>query len=195
MPETLVSSFYKSGLADGEQAFEDEVTGVRVTRLALEVLNETVVEALEKAARYDPSRAPKPWLLGIAANIIKRKKADRAKMNRREESVEDRLLPGDIEAQNDAELFDQIAALDPGMFEAIAQDGPEVVFEATDSVAAMLRLIPAEDRRVISLAVVHGLDGEALALALRIKPGAARVRLHRALKRLREALDSKGGVA
>jgi DNA-directed RNA polymerase specialized sigma24 family protein len=39
----------------------------------------------------------------------------------------------------------------------------------------------------LRLAVLHDLTGEALAQELGIKPGAARVRLHRALNRLREA--------
>jgi len=48
-----------------------------------------------------------------------------------------------------------------------------------------LVLLSPDDQRVIRLAVLAEVDGEALAAALGITAGAARVRLHRAIKRLR----------
>ncbi|HEY6065184.1 MAG TPA: RNA polymerase sigma factor [Thermoanaerobaculia bacterium] len=51
--------------------------------------------------------------------------------------------------------------------------------------AAALARLAAADREVLVLARFHGLSGAELAAALECSTGAARVRLHRALKRLR----------
>jgi DNA-directed RNA polymerase specialized sigma24 family protein len=57
--------------------------------------------------------------------------------------------------------------------------------ENDEQVNAMMAGVSPDDQRVLRLAILHGLDGEALAEALGCNPGAARVRLHRALNRLR----------
>src|SRR3974390_781362 len=57
------------GLARGED----------VTSVALEVLQQVVLEALDHADRFDSTGQPMAWLLGIAINIIKRNKAERIK--------------------------------------------------------------------------------------------------------------------
>jgi RNA polymerase sigma-70 factor (ECF subfamily) len=62
------------------------------------------------------------------------------------------------------------------------------------AVAALLEHVPVSDREVLRLALIHELDGESLARALGVRPGAARVRLHRALGRLREAVIRDGSA-
>src|SRR5262249_23098432 len=113
----------------------------------------------------------------------------------REQPVEERGLSSSLESQSDADWSDQLAARDPALFEAIAQDGPEEKLMADEGFTAMLGLVPKDDGRAISSAIAGGLDGEALARELQVKPGTARVRLYRALKRLRAAIESKGGEA
>ena len=54
-----------------------------------------------------------------------------------------------------------------------------------EDVHVLLSALASEDERVLRLAIMNGLDGVSLAKALNITPGAARVRLHRALGRLR----------
>jgi RNA polymerase sigma-70 factor (ECF subfamily) len=56
-----------------------------------------------------------------------------------------------------------------------------------------LSRLPADDREVISLSRFQDLPYEEVAEALGCSPGAARVRLHRALKRLRGILDELEG--
>jgi DNA-directed RNA polymerase specialized sigma24 family protein len=46
---------------------------------AAEIVQEVAVEATEHADRFTLGRRPVPWLLGIALNIIKRKKVEDAK--------------------------------------------------------------------------------------------------------------------
>jgi len=161
----------RSGLASGH---------TRAKSVASELLGELTVEALANADRFDPTRQAYPWFLGIAANLIRRKQAEQGKLNRREPLARDMAADPAI---SDDEVFDRLFPPrnhDPG--EAMEQD---------QQVEALLRLVSADDQKAIRLAVLHELDGAALANALGMKPGAARVRLHRALLRLRKALESQ----
>src|SRR5436190_7473517 len=76
---TLRVFVFKSGLAKGEA----------VREIADEVLQETAIEALNAAHRFDNSRQPRAWLLGIAVNIIKRKRSLGAIKRRNEVAVHD----------------------------------------------------------------------------------------------------------
>lgn len=151
--------------------------GESVKEVALELLSEVVAEALEHADRFDSSRQPMAWLLGIAANLIKQKQAEIAKRAQREVFVRN-LFDTNQDTLSDGELFDRIASLTIGP----AQD-----LESNEQATKILALVSEEDRKVLRLSVLHGLNGEELARELGIKPGAARVRFHRALNRLRGA--------
>jgi DNA-directed RNA polymerase specialized sigma24 family protein len=66
-----------------------------------------------------------------------------------------------------------------------------------ENAEGLLALVSAQDREVLGLAVINGLDGKSVAHALKIKQGAARKRLHVALNNLRDAVikreaNSKG---
>jgi len=176
--ETLLGTlrFYvvRAGLADHQGA----------TLAAVELLDELTVEALEHADRFRPSGQPVAWLLGIAANLIKRRQAERAARDRREPLVFD-LYPGRRDALSEDELFDRLAALD------ISHQGQDL--ETDEEVAAILAHVSEDDQRVLRLAVLHDLNGRELAQALGVTPGAARVRLHRALNRLRDAWKAQEG--
>ena len=159
----------RAGLAGSEDA-------------ASELLNSVVVEALSHAQRYDPARPPRAWLLGIAANLVHRRQAEAARLNLREPLAGDLLeerqespgLDGD-------ELFELLAAhaAEPGG----AGFGED--FEARDGLFGALKLLSVDERRVVQLFAQGNLDGDALAAVLHVTPGAARVRLHRALGHLR----------
>lgn len=177
---TLRLYVLRAGLAHGDAA-----------DAADELLNEVVVEALAHAERFRPSEQPKAWLLGIAANLIKRRQVERAKRNRREPLVSDLSGPDVAGTLSEEELFDRLVALSKT---GLATAGPEADLESQESVALLLALVPVADQQILRLAILHELNGELLARALHISPGAARVRLHRALNRLRAALAEKEGV-
>ena len=144
---------------------------------ASELLNEVVAEALEHEDRFNPSRQPRAWLLGIAANLIRREQAELARLDRREPLARD-LYPGD--EPSDDEVFDWLAVFDGA--ETLAE------LEGNETVKALLAGVSADDASVLRLAILSGLDGDALARELGTTPGAARVRLHRALNRLRRTV-------
>jgi RNA polymerase sigma-70 factor (ECF subfamily) len=136
---------------------------------------------LEHADRFDPNGQPRAWLQGIAANLIKRRQAKRARLNRREPLVRD-LYDSDSELISDEEIFDYFATL------VDTTNDPSQMMESDEAVSALLEGIPPNEQRVLQLAIVTGLDGKTLARELGISPGAARVRLHRALNNLRHIM-------
>lgn len=165
---TLRLYVLRSGLAYGEQA----------QVVALELLQETVVEALDHADRYRVDSQPMAWLLGIAINLMKRRKVTSARQAQRE------ILLGKLTQQmpqaiSEADLLDHLIAF--------PQAGPEQEIEADEQARDLLGLVSTEDQRVLHLALLVGCDSEALAKRLGTNPGTARMRQHRALKRLRAA--------
>jgi RNA polymerase sigma factor (sigma-70 family) len=164
----LRSYVKRMGLASGED----------VSAVAIEVLQEVVLEALDHADRFDQTGQPMAWLLGIAINVIKRNKAELIKRSQRELSIGDLSLMQE-EHLSESELFDQLTA------ESSA--GPDQEIAANEQAELLLSLVSPEDQHILMLAFLQGFEREALAEKLGISPGATRVRLHRALKRLRLA--------
>ncbi|HLX41596.1 MAG TPA: sigma-70 family RNA polymerase sigma factor [Ktedonobacteraceae bacterium] len=156
-------------------------TGDAIKPTALEILQETVIEALHHADRYDPSRRIMAWLLGIALNVIRRKKAETLKRRQRELSFSQltRLYSEAPEPISENDLLDQLIAS--------SQMGPEQTIESDEQVNALLSLVSIGDQQILRLALLEDFEGEALARRLGITSGATRVRLHRALHRLRTA--------
>lgn len=165
---TLRSYVQRMGLARGEQ----------VPTVALEVLQDVVIEALDHADRFNATGQPMAWLLGIAMNVIKRKKVEFAKRSQRELSIA-LFCPSQQGIFSEEELFDQIAV------HTLA--GPEQELEANEQALSMLSLVSQEDQTILRLAFLYGFERDALAEKLGITSGAARTRLHRALSRLRTA--------
>lgn len=165
---TLRVYVLRGGLAQGQGA----------DAVAAELLGEVTMQAVASAERFRPGARPMPWLLGIAANLVKRQQVARAKRARREPLVAEVVGRGG-EGLSEAELFDRLGA--------VAASNPGQALEADETVAEILGRVSPDDAEVIRLAVLHDLNGEELGRVLDITPGAARVRLHRALNRLRAA--------
>ncbi len=164
------------GLAQGDE----------VGPVALDVLQDVALEALAHAERFTPSRAPQAWLLGIAVNVIRRKKVDRARRARREVPIQ-QVFPvfEEAEAERASETGHGSDTRDGSA--AQVATGSEIALEAHEQAEGLLALIPAEEREVLRLAILEDFDGDELAERLGVTPGAARMRLHRALGRLRAA--------
>ena len=162
----------KSRLAFGDDA----------VRVADDVLNDLVREALNHAHRFDPSRPPKAWLLGIAVNLIRRRQAKQIAQNQREPLIRD-LYPHTQQDYSDGDLFDRLSRY--------TDENPERVLESEAAVDTLLSLVSQSDQEIIRLAILDDLNGDALAHRLGISAGAARVRLHRALNRLRIARQTQ----
>ena len=162
----------RMGLAHGNQ----------VPEVALEIFQETASEALAHADRFAGSIQPMPLLLGIAANMIRRRKVEQAKRYQREELLSDL-------ARRHSDLSDENALLE-NLLPPVTS-GPAQIIESNDEAAAMLALVSQEDQRVLRLAVLDGHQHATLARELGTTPGTARMRLHRALNRLRAAWKAR----
>lgn len=138
---------------------------------ACELWQEVVVEALRHEDRFQRNAQPRPWLLGIATNLIKRRQQSIQRRESREPLV------GDLQAEAGTDdIFDWLAN---------RIDQPDQS-DVEEEVTALLNHLSAPDQRLVQLAFWNNLDGNAIAQTLRITPGLARVRLHRALRQLRQ---------
>jgi RNA polymerase sigma-70 factor (ECF subfamily) len=99
--------------------------------------------------------------------------------------------------QSDNELFDRLIAIArKKIAEASSACSPLTDlardYEANPVAESMLARCSNEDQTILRLAILEELDGDAVARRLGVPPGTARVRLHRAIKRLRNRLEGEG---
>jgi RNA polymerase sigma factor (sigma-70 family) len=153
--------------------------GLEATLTPQELLNEVVIEAMTYPERFEAVEAPLGWLIGVGANLIKRHQERDYRKAHREPLARD-LMSSLEHEMSDAEIFDTLTQF------AIPDPAHEV--EAKTEVNRILALVSTADQEVLRLAILNGLDDEMLAHELGTTPGAARVRLHRALRRLKTVL-------
>jgi RNA polymerase sigma-70 factor (ECF subfamily) len=143
---------------------------------AADLTAEVFLAAIDAAHRYRPGRgAPKAWLYGIARTVVA---ADRRQAGR-EQSREQRLRASALLDEDDAA---QIEA----RIEAAAR--LRHLYEAMD------RLSDPE-RAILELVAIDELTLTEAAAAAGVRPVTARVRLHRARRKLRAELEAPSAEA
>ncbi|MFF7948729.1 RNA polymerase sigma factor [Streptomyces griseorubiginosus] len=134
---------------------------------------EIFLAVLDSAHTYRASRgSERAWLYGIARNVVSSERRRVARETDRDRRISGRRL---LEPDDIARLEDKLDAESPGR----------------RALAALERL-PAGERAVLELVAVDELTVGEAATALGISQVAARVRLHRARKSLREQAGSAG---
>lgn len=156
----------RGGIASNDKEVQEE---------AVVLLHEVYIEAIKASDRFDATRPPRAWLLGIAGNILKNKRRELYQRRQYEVALSDVL--GNM---GDEDLLNRLSELYCKRFEEEAEEREEVRY--------FLSLISEKDRSLLELCYLHGLDGEALALELGCSYTAVLVRLCRARERLRIAL-------
>jgi RNA polymerase sigma factor (sigma-70 family) len=141
-------------------------------QVADDVASQTFVVAFDKRRRFrDGVCDARPWLLGIATNLLRR--------HRRSEL---------------ARLRAQAAApveRDAGIEGAIERaDAAELAPLAAEALAALSR----RDREILALLAFADLTYVEIAEALNVPVGTVRSRAHRARARIRELLDAAGAT-
>lgn len=136
-------------------------------QVADDLLAETFLTAFAKRVSYDPARPDaRPWLYGIATNLVGQ--------HRRDEVRRYRTPPVVTDEQDHA---DRVAA--------------SVTAQAMRSLlTGALASLSTEDRDVLLLVAWEQLSYEEVASALAIPVGTVRSRLHRARRKVREALGT-----
>jgi RNA polymerase sigma factor (sigma-70 family) len=138
--------------------------------VAEDVASETFLVAFDRRAGYDTARVDaRPWLYGIASNVIARHgRAESRRYKMLARAGADRVVDG----------HDEVVA---GRIDALAVRG---------RLARALARLPQQDRDVLLLVAWAGLSQQEAAVALDIPPGTARSRLHRARQAMRQALSA-----
>lgn len=154
-------------------------TGKNVELVAAEVFQDAALETLAHAERFNPDMQARPWFLAIAANILKRHRNDFLKRYRFETLTSD--LTRQTVWESEENVLDQIMGMSP------SNDGPEQVLITREGTQELLALVAPEDAQLLQMALIQGWDASALGQLMGVTPGAARVRVHRALNRLRAA--------
>lgn len=129
---------------------------------AAEVVAETFATLWRRFDACPRGEELRPWLFGVARRVL----ANQRRGERRRTALGERLL----------ESFDQ------GAFELIDQA------DDTGELARAFASLSEPDRELLSLVAWEGLSRDELAVALGTSRAVVRLRLHRARKRLRDAL-------
>lgn len=135
---------------------------VRRPEDAAEVVSETFATLWRRFDRCPHGAELRPWLFGVARRVV----ANQRRGERRRTALGERLI----------ENFDQAAfdRLDPT--------------DETSDLARAFAALNESDRELLSLVAWEGLTRQELAVALGMNRAAVRLRLHRARRRLRDAL-------
>jgi RNA polymerase sigma-70 factor (ECF subfamily) len=133
---------------------------------AQDLVQDTFLEIHRSRHTYLPPLPVRPWVFGIARNVLGRHRRTAWRRSRHEDRT----------ARPDAERT------------AAAPAPPS--FESRDLAAALARL-PAGRREVWVLHHVHGLSFQQIAERFRIGVGAAKLRSSRAMRALRAALGAE----
>ena len=161
-----------------EAFYRDHIETVRLfvarrvsdPHLAADLTAAVFLAAIDAAGSYRPDRgSPAAWLVGVARNVVAeefRSQSRQQRLHRRVAGL--RLLDADsmerIEGRIDAE-------------------------RETRRLYAALAKLSQKDRALLEMVAVDGLSVAEAAAALGLKPGAARVRLHRCRRSVQSYLQ------
>lgn len=141
---------------------------VRRPEDAAEAIAETFATLWRRFDSCPREEELRPWLFGVARRVI----ANQRRGARRRSALAERLL----------------ANLDEAALEAAASS------ETAGALARAFATLTDSDRELLSLLAWEGLTRDELAVALGTSRAVVRLRLHRARKRLREALERQTGT-
>lgn len=163
---------FRFGLARDRASIDD---------LASEVLQDTVVTALDRYENYDPDRPTRPWLLGIAINHLRHRIRGRDYEDTHCVLVADSPQIHRISQQEDPGVLSEAE-----MFDLLCSPAETTAPGMQVTISELLSLVEVNDQEVLRLAFVEGLRGRALADRLGVSEGAAYTRQSRAVARLRK---------
>ena len=160
---------------------------LRDPALAEDVVQETLLAAVEGGARFSGKSTVKTWLTGI----LKHKIIDQLRRQSREQP----LIAGDGDERSEADVIDALFQADGHWRSAPADWGdPGKAFEDRkfwETFETCARFMPVKTARVFMMREVMELTTEEICKELGITATNCWVMLHRARLSLRECLESK----
>lgn len=164
----LLEVFYREHIATVKAYFSRRVDD---PHLVADLTADTFLAAMTAAPSYRPDKGrPIAWLLGIARNQAADVVRRQARRLRAESRIQGRRL---LDEDSAARIEERIAAE-----------------RHTRALYAGLAQLPARDRALMELVAIDGMPVHEAAEQLGMKPGTARVRLHRSRTRLQQHLDT-----
>ena len=154
---------------------------------AEDAAQEGFVKAYLALDRFRPGSAFRPWLLTIVGNEAR----NRVRARGRRDGLADRAIAAVRGAAPRSTADDgtrEVAVTGSAELEVISG-------ETHAEVRAALASLGDDERRVVALRYLLGLSESETAAALGIPAGTAKSRLHRGLRRMREALEAQGAAA
>ena len=142
----------------------------RATRNAHDVddlLHAVFLAAAKSAERYDGRSSCRPWLIGIAAQLLRRRRQTFGRV---------------------------VAVLSAFKGTQLKPSDPREEFQTRTDIERALAQLSEAKRITVLMAEVEGLSCGEIAEALAIPIGTVWTRLHAARRELRRALDAGGGV-
>jgi RNA polymerase sigma-70 factor (ECF subfamily) len=147
---------------------------VATREAAEDVTSDVFMKALRSIGRYDPNLAsPRTWLLRIARNAV----TDHLRALKRRGSLHVSL-----------DRVPDLVANIPSQEERVMRE------ERIQTLLNGSRTLSKPDQEILSLRYGAGLGNAEIARTLGISNNAVAVRVHRALKRLKDAVESPDGV-
>jgi RNA polymerase sigma factor (sigma-70 family) len=148
-------------------------SGEAVDHEADRLLSDVVYEALQHELRYDSSRPPLAWLLGIAVNLIRRRLANPA--------IQREIVISDFHNDNLMSPEDIFERYLPGI-----EDQNLEQLENIESWNERIDTLSDIDKAIVNGKYRDEQTAKAIAATLGMKPAAIRKRLSRILQHLRE---------
>ena len=143
---------------------------VATRETAEDVTSDVFMEALRSLHRYDANRAsPRTWLLRIARNAV----TDHLRSLKRRGSLHVSLV----------RVPDLVSQAPSQEERVLKEERLQVLLNGT-------RTLREADQEILSLRYGIGLDNKEIAISLNVSPNAVAVRLHRALRHLKDAVAS-----
>lgn len=139
---------------------------------AEDVLQETFINAWRAAATYSGTASARAWLYAITRNVVRHQARTRVGEPARLESLEE---------LGERAGWGELPVTEPGAERALAREALEDA----------LRLLPPDEREVLTLRELDGFSGEETAELLHLSLPAMKSRLHRARLRLAAILRSQ----
>jgi RNA polymerase sigma-70 factor (ECF subfamily) len=142
---------------------------------AADLTADIFLAAISSAHRYRPRATPKTWLYGIAVNVVAEDRRQGARDRTREERIRGSAL-----------LDDEETARIEGRIDAASR--ARRIYEAMDRLGG-------DERAVLELVAIDELTVAEAAAAVGVRPVTARVRLHRARRKVRADLDEAAAIS
>jgi RNA polymerase sigma-70 factor, ECF subfamily len=154
---------------------------LRDPALVEDVVQDTIVAALQGAAPYAGKASARTWLTGILLNLIADAVRRESRMARGQTAESDAPADGEPDPGGETQVGEPW----------IDRRDPQRLLEARQALAALesgLAGLPEVAARIVVMREVEGLSNEETARRLGLPPPSVSLALHRARARLRESL-------